>query len=193
MADAWGAEADAWVGEARRLATSADRLLFALALVAALALKAHYGTATAHALRWILAPTAALVSGSTGAPFVFEAAGYLSPELGLLIAPVCAGVNFLVVVFCSGVFGLAPLIPEARAKVLFAAGWVGVSYGATILANAARILVGLELRAVQPYLTWLTAGELHRLEGVVVYVSALCGLFLLARAVVVRRLRARPA
>src|SRR6266511_427468 len=58
-----------------------------LVLVAAFALKLHYSTASADQLRWILAPTAALVELVSGATFEFEShAGYISRERGFLIA-----------------------------------------------------------------------------------------------------------
>ena len=68
-----------------------------LVLVGAFALKLHYSTASADQLRWILAPTAALVELVSGATFEFEShAGYISRERGFLIANSCAGVNFLI-------------------------------------------------------------------------------------------------
>lgn len=164
-----------------------DRLGFAAALAVAIALKAHYGVATVAGLRWILWPTASLVGAATGTSFVAEAgAGYLSTELNLVIAPVCAGVNFLVITFCSGVFGLLPLVSRPGRKVLFLVGALAVAYVATVLVNALRIVIGVELRGVVPPVPWMTPADLHRMEGVVVYVSSLCGGFLLARWALLR-------
>jgi len=73
-----------------------------VALAGALALKLHYSTASADQLRWILAPTAALVELVSGASFEFESrAGYISRERGFLIANSCAGVNFLIAAFLT--------------------------------------------------------------------------------------------
>src|SRR5262245_19026682 len=69
-------------------------------LVGAFALKLHYSTASADQLRWILAPTTALVELVSGASFEFEShAGYISRERGFLIVGSCAGVNFLIAAF----------------------------------------------------------------------------------------------
>src|SRR5215510_15997249 len=71
-----------------------------VALASAFALKLHYSTASANQLRWILAPTTALVELVSGATFEFESyAGYISRERGFLIANSCAGVNFLIAAF----------------------------------------------------------------------------------------------
>jgi exosortase K len=164
-----------------------DRLHIGVALAVALVLKTHYSVATAGELAWILAPTTALVGAATGASFVVETQnGYLSPELNLLIAPVCAGVNFLIAAYCAAAFGLMPLVRRAGRKWAFLAGALGAAYVITVAVNAARILIGLRLRDVVPPVEWMTAADLHRAEGVVVYVSALCGAFLAARALMLR-------
>src|SRR5262245_5531390 len=69
-------------------------------LIFALALKLYYSSASADQLRWILAPTTALVELVSNTSFEFEAhAGYLSSDRSFLIAPACAGVNFLITAF----------------------------------------------------------------------------------------------
>src|SRR5215475_6701931 len=71
-----------------------------VALACAFALKLHYSTASADQLRWILAPTTALVELISGVSFEFEShAGYISRERSFLIASSCAGVNFLIAAF----------------------------------------------------------------------------------------------
>ncbi len=69
-------------------------------VLAALALKFYYSTASADQLRWILAPTTVLVELVSGTSFEFEShAGYLSSDRSFLIATSCAGVNFLITSF----------------------------------------------------------------------------------------------
>jgi exosortase K len=162
-----------------------DRVFFAAAIVVAGALKAHYSVAGAEGLRWILAPTTALVGAATSTSFIFEPRhGYLSPELDLLIAPVCAGLNFLIVAFCSAAFGLLPLVRGRVRKAAFFVGALAVGYGLTVVVNAGRILLGLRLRgAAGPFgwIGWMTPADVHRAMGVLVYLSALFGTFLVAR------------
>ena len=66
----------------------------------AYAVKRFYASASADDLAPLLQPTAALVSFVSGYPFIEErGSGYLSRELGVLIAPSCAGANYLIVAF----------------------------------------------------------------------------------------------
>src|SRR5688500_12683491 len=69
-------------------------------LAIAFALKQHYSTASVNELRWILAPTTAIVELITGSQFQFEShAGYMNKEGTFLIAASCSGVNFLLTAF----------------------------------------------------------------------------------------------
>ena len=64
----------------------------AVALLVIVAGKQFYRTASADELRWILAPTAQLVSWTTGGDFVYEAGpGWVDASIGFIIAPPCAG------------------------------------------------------------------------------------------------------
>ena len=155
---------------------------FGLALAVAFGLKLHYRTASPEELGWILAPTVRLVAWATGSEFVLTAGeGYLSPELVLLIAPSCAGVNFLIAAFCTGVFGLSGAVRTPMGKALVFTASLAGAYLLTLVANTVRILGGLGLRGVTAPWTWVGREDLHRVEGVVVYFTALCVTYLAVR------------
>ena len=81
----------------RKLIWSAQLLVVVLC---ALGLKLYYSTATPDELRWILAPTTALVELLSGSSFTFESyTGYMSSDHRFVIAVSCAGVNFLLTAF----------------------------------------------------------------------------------------------
>ncbi|MBF5046570.1 MULTISPECIES: exosortase K [Myxococcaceae] len=156
-------------------------LLLTLLFASGLGLKAHAARTDARGLRWLLAPTATLVTSVSGVPFEDEGgAGLLNRERRFAIVPACAGVNFLVVALWTLGFGFvrAQASPERNAAVatLSAAG----SYAMTLLANTARILGALALHARAQSLAGLSPAELHRLEGIGVYLVALCAVFWLA-------------
>jgi len=159
----------------RKLIWSAQLLVVALC---ALALKFYYSTASVNELRWILAPTTALVELLSGRRFAFESfAGYMSSDHSFVIAAPCAGVNFLITAFL--ILAVRRLWPDRFESVSW---WTiplaaGVAYLATIITNAVRICLALELRSVHS--EWLTANQLHRFEGIVVYFGFLLLLFLL--------------
>src|SRR5262245_24617492 len=149
-----------------------------LVLVGAFALKLHYSTASADQLRWILAPTAALVELVSGARFEFEShAGYISRERGFLIANSCAGVNFLIAAFLT--LSMRKLFGE-RSKWgdwRFIPTAALIAYLTTIVANTARITIALLLRQSSVEIGWLSPDQLHRFEGVFIYFGFLLLLF----------------
>ena len=160
-----------------------------VALAGALALKLHYSTASADQLRWILAPTAALVEMVSGASFEFESrAGYISRERGFLIANSCAGVNFLIAAFLT--LSMRKLIGD-RSK---AGAWgflptaAMIAYLTTLVANTTRITIALLLRqspaeigpVFGPVFGWMNPDQLHRFEGVFIYFGFLLLLFVVS-------------
>ena len=150
-------------------------------------LKYHYSTANADELGYVLAPTAAVVRLVTGAQVVAEAgAGYLSQELSILIAPSCAGVNFLVIAWCMLGLGFVRQVSLPHAKLAWLALSAALAYTTTVLVNAARIVFGSALQSAPPGWAPLPAEQVHRVEGVVVYLTALLVLFSLATNVVRR-------
>lgn len=151
------------------------------ALGAAYAVKRFYSTATAGELRLVLAPTTWLVERVGGHRFDWTSAGYLSAEADFLVAPACAGLNFLVVAFSALVLGFArPARPPwQNGAVLLASA--AAAAAATVLANALRILVAIPLWTHRVALGPLTNARLHELVGVVVFLGMLLLLFLAAR------------
>src|SRR5215510_1909132 len=152
-----------------------------VALVCAFTLKLYYSTASADQLRWILAPTTALVELLSGASFEFEShAGYISRERGFLIANSCAGVNFLITAFLM--LTMRKLLGDRSKKI----GWgliptaAVIAYLATLVANTARIAIALRLRQMRAGIGWLNPDQLHRFEGVFVYFGFLLLLFVIS-------------
>lgn len=153
-------------------------LILALALGVVVALKLHYSAASADELRWILAPTAVLVELATGADFVAEpGAGYLSTELRYLIAPSCAGINFLVVAFSALVVGFVRPHRRAAHNALVAAAGAAAALAAALVANTIRIALAIWLHVHAVSWGWFTPDRLHRMVGVVVYLALLLVLF----------------
>jgi len=162
-------------------------VVWAVALATGLALKAFYRHAGVEALGWILSPTVRLVEWSTGATFVPEPhVGYVSREHLFAIVPACAGVNFLVIAFCSLCLGFAGTCASAPARVALLPGSAVAAYATTIVANTSRIGLAMRLHDAGLSWGWLTAARLHEALGVAVYVTFLAVLF-----ATVARLRVR--
>jgi exosortase K len=147
-------------------------------VLCAFLLKQFYSTASVDDLRWILAPTAALVEIVTGRSFEFEShAGYMSEDRTFLIATSCAGVNFLIAAFL--------MLSISRRRGKLDGGWVFlpvaglIAYLGAVIANTARISVAL-LAGSASETGWLDREQLHRLEGVLVYFGFLLLLFVIS-------------
>ena len=150
----------------------------AIVLLCALALKQYYSTATANELRWILAPTTLIVELLSGRSFVFESyTGYMSSDHTFVIAAPCAGVNFLIMAFVM--LALRRLwngrFESVSWRVLPMS--IATAYVTTVIANAMRIVIALEIQRRSVEVSWLTENQLHRLEGILVYFGFLLLLF----------------
>src|SRR5262245_36013963 len=155
-----------------------------VALGAAWALKAFYRRAGADDLRWVLAPTVRLVEWATGASFEFEAhEGYLSRDHFYAIVPACAGINFLIVAFCSLCLGLAHTCRSFAARATLLVTSAFAAYATTVVANAARIALALPLHDAGAAWGPLTPDRVHCAEGVLVYCLCLGLLFAAATCV----------
>jgi len=155
-----------------------NRLLAsAAAVLLMLVLKRHYSLAVAEDLLWILAPTARLTAWAGGVQPVWEAGvGYADFGRGIVIAPACAGVNFMIMAF-----GLAAFLGLGRLRRLAGLlAWMVFSFAAAYLAalgvNTLRIVLSTALYRAEIYSAWLSPDALHRVSGVWIYLIGL-GLF----------------
>lgn len=147
-------------------------------LLAAFAMKHFYSTASVNELRWILAPTTLLVELVSGRVFNFEMhAGYISSDRSFLIASSCAGVNFMIAAFLM--LSIARLWRGKLAWKLIPSALV-ISYATTIVANTVRISTALHLQDNRLDIAGLSANQIHRLEGILIYFGFLMLLFLLS-------------
>jgi exosortase K len=146
-------------------------------LLCAFTLKQLYSTASVNELRWILAPTTFLVELVSGTTFNFEAhAGYMSSDRSFLIAASCAGVNFMIAAFLM--LSIGRLWKQKLSWNSMPAALI-LAYGATVVANTVRISTALQLQQTPLEIRGLTANQLHRLEGILIYFGFLLLLFLI--------------
>ena len=147
-------------------------------VLCALGLKSYYSTATVNELRWVLGPTTALVELLSGRSFEFESyTGYMSSDRRFVIAVSCAGVNFLITSFLM--LGLRSLWRRRFEGVnwSFLPLTAALAYVAAVIANTVRICIALEIQRRSVEIDGLSANQLHRLEGIVVYFGFLLLLF----------------
>jgi exosortase K len=144
---------------------------YALGFMIVYALKFYYSRATSDQLAWILSPTAHLIDALSGIHFERELhAGAISREHGIILAPACAGVNFLIIAFSTLWFSLVHRLRNPRGKLVWLGLSTSMSYLLTLGVNALRIIVSVFLYRADIYDGWATPERLHRIAGALIYV-----------------------
>ena len=146
-----------------------------IVLGAAYLLKDFYSQANSEELSWIIGPTAWVAEIFSSLSFSPEP-GYGWVDFGhnVVIAPVCAGVNFLIIAFCMSAFQIlwkTDSVRELTTGIVLAGT---ASYLLTIFANAVRIVLAVALFNLDIHHHWLTPYMMHRVAGIVVYYLLLC-------------------
>ena len=174
-----------------------NAFLYLFVLLIAFGLKYHYSKAGSDALVWILAPTAALVEQISDIPFEYETGtGFVNSNYRVIIAPSCAGVNFLIIAFCMAAFCGLHLLQRRRDKLLWMAFSGLNAFVVTIAVNALRIILAIYLYRINIYADWITPDRMHRLAGIVIYFFFLCLIYMIIHKGLQRfrrNCRARPA
>jgi exosortase K len=147
-----------------------NAFFYLLVLLIAFGLKYHYSKAGSDALVWILAPTAALVEQISDIPFEYETrTGFVNSFYRVIIAPSCAGVNFLIIAFCMAAFCGLHLFQRRRDKLLWMAFSGLNAYAVTLAVNTLRIILSIYMYRINIYGGWITPDRVHRLAGIVIY------------------------
>jgi exosortase K len=151
--------------------------LYLTGLLTALALKYGFSRASSDELLWMLAPTAFLVEWITGVTFFHESPiGFINAQQGIIIAPACSGMNFMILSFCMLFFSFTHRFTKTGKKWQWFLLCIMGAYFATIAVNATRITVSMLLIFHDVHYGWLTAERIHRAMGIFIYLP---GLFLL--------------
>lgn len=153
----------------------------AVAALVVVAGKEFYRTASAADLWWILAPTAHVATWLGCGHFTFDPQlGYVDHDLGFAIAPPCAGLHFALAAFVALVICWLSAMRDWRATAQHLAAAAACAYLATFVINTVRIVIAIRMHRM-PALDLADREQLHRLEGIVVYLGGLCALYALAR------------
>jgi len=162
-------------------------VFYAIGIMIAFALKYYYSKADAEALDWILAPTVRWVQILSGISFEKEqGVGYVNHEYQFVIAPVCAGMNFMVIAFSTLIFSFSHRIKTLKSRLLWMGSGLLIVYLYTILVNSLRIIPSIFLPQLNIYSGWITPERVHTIEGTVVYFASLLLLWFVADEVLKR-------
>jgi len=159
-------------------------IFYLLALLMAFGLKYHYSHASSDDLVWILGPTAELVENVCGISFEKEKnTGFVNQGQRIIIAPSCAGINFLIIAFCMTVFSCLHHFRRRRLKLLCLGISALSSYLLGVAVNTVRIIVSIHLYETDINNSWLTPERVHRIGGITIYFFFLCMFYLIIRII----------
>jgi exosortase K len=159
-------------------------VFYVLGFFIALALKYHYSQAGSDGLGWILSPTTTVVEYLTGIHFEKEAhAGFMSKGYGIIIAPSCAGVNFLIIAFCTLYFSMVGRLMGMTRQFLWLGIAAAIAYLFTLGVNSLRIIAAIFLYRADIYGGWITPERLHRIEGTFIYFFFLLAVYPVGRRI----------
>ncbi|MBD2768930.1 exosortase K [Hymenobacter sp. BT664] len=151
--------------------SSPCRPSYVVVVAAFIAAKLLYAQATTADVRFLLAPTNALVEIMLSSTSVFDAGrGYVHPGLRIVIDKSCAGGNFWLLSWL--LLAATYLHQHGRRPALAVLALVVVSFGLTLLVNAARIVGAVTLGRVLP-VGGPPPGWLHEAQGALVYLFSL--------------------
>ena len=150
----------------------------AVAVVVVVVGKEYYRAASAADLRWILAPTAHVATWLRCGHFTFDPQlGYVDRDLGFAIAPPCAGLHFALAAFVALTIAWLGAMTDWRSVARHLAAALALAYAATFIINTIRIVIAIRMHRMD----LADREQMHRLEGIVVYLGGLCALYALAR------------
>lgn len=151
-----------------------------IAIVVVLVGKEYYRTATAEDLRWVLAPTALLVSIFTGGTFGYEKeVGYVDYDLMFTIAPECAGLNFAMAAFAAVLLvGNFTTWHDLAKRVALS---FSLAFVSTLVVNAVRISIAVAMHRGTLDVGIADRAQAHRIEGIVIYLGGLLLLYALSK------------
>ena len=153
----------------RRAVPIREVIPYIMAAIVAVGLKDQFSRAESNDLLWILGPTAGLVEWISGLSFIYDpSAGFVNMVHGLIIAPACSGVNFLIIAYVMSFFSFAGHF-DGMGRWLWLVLTLSCAYFLTIAVNSIRIGLSIESITHGIHLGWLTPERIHRIEGVVVY------------------------
>ena len=153
-------------------------IFYVIGLVIAFALKLYYSRADIDALDWILAPTTRWVQLLCGIMFEKEPGiGYVNHNYKFVIAPVCAGINFIVIAITTLVLSFTHRMSSMKGRVIWLLSSLVFIYPYTILVNSLRIIPSIYLLQMDIYGGWITPERVHTMEGTLVYFVALLFLY----------------
>lgn len=145
-------------------------ILYISCLIIVVIIKLFYRNAGSSSLNFILAPVTKIVETFTGISFYYMPdGGYLSLDGAIEIGAGCAGINFLVILFCTLIFSFIGQFCGTIKKSAVFPVFLIFSYIITIIVNTFRIVTSISISKFNEAWLGLDNVLLHKITGALVY------------------------
>lgn len=160
-------------------------VFYVLTFIFAFGMKYYCREAGSEELIWLLAPTAWWLKCISGMAFSYEPGiGYVSHALRFIIAPSCAGSQFMIICMVTLVVSFVHRMGTWKRGFAWTGFSLGASYFLTILVNGTRIILSVRIPQMLEekffYENWISSKQLHTLIGTATYFMSLLVIFCLA-------------
>ncbi len=144
--------------------------IYTITIITAFAIKLFYSHADNSSLLFILKPISKIVEISTGIQFSFDSSiGFLSDDSQISIGSICAGINFLLILFCLLVFSFTNYFKSTAKKVSAFFIFLFFSYIFAIIVNAFRIIVSINISKYNDLYQLIDKDLFHKILGTFIY------------------------
>ncbi len=161
-------------------------LWFCVTVVTAIVLKILFTAISTSEFTLMLNPANAFLEYIFDTKSVYADGGFYFPDLNITLNRAFSGENYLILVFCILSLTAPYHIFKPWQSVLVYIGILVTSFMLTLVISAVRIISALPVLRIQDSMPWLNSFWMQRVEGGIIYFSALLLVYLLFKNVFVR-------
>lgn len=149
---------------------------YVTSLIVIVIVKIFYVRADNASLMLVIKPITKIVSIFHGSEFIFEnSLGFFSDQLGIAINKSCAGVNFLLIIYCMLSFSYIHKFKTLKGKAIYFIAILPISYFLALLINSFRIIVSITMQRLNFLDGWASTEVIHNITGMLIFI---CFLFI---------------
>ncbi len=163
-------------------------LIYVITILISLWLRFIYKYGVIEDLLFILKPVMYIVEKFSAIKFNYLSGGFgfINKDLGIQIVKECSGVNFFIISITMLIFSFVHKIESRKYKLVLSSFFLIISYIATILANASRIIGTVFIMNTGLLTNGRVEGLVHQSIGVVVYFIYLVIVYYIASRLIVK-------
>jgi exosortase K len=161
-------------------------LWFGVTVVTAIVLKILFTAISTSEFTLMLNPANAFLEYILDTKSVYADGGFYFPDLNITLNHAFSGENYLILVFCILSLTAPYHVFKPWQSVLVYIGILVTSFMLTLVISAVRIISALPVLRIQDSMPWLNSFWMQRVEGGIIYFSALLLVYVLFKNVFVR-------